>query len=906
VTHTSPHTISSGSASFIFSWTAPNAAGVYYIQAAGNAVNSNGTNDAGDLWNWLNASNYAITVAGVDVTSPNGSENWCAGSTHNITWTSFGITNVKIEVSSNGGSSYTTLTASTAASTGSYSWSIPSSQTAGTQYLVRITDASTSSRTDASDAAFSIITGPSISSHPQSQTVCAGTSTSFSVSATGTGITYQWRRNSSNITNATTSTLTIASPAAGDAGTYDVVVTNPCGSVTSNSATFVVNTPPAITSQPQSQSICVGQPVTFSVVATGTGISYQWLKNGVNISGATGTSYQIASVAAGDAGSYTVTITGTCQPSATSSAATLTVRTPPAITTQPTAQTTCTGQSATFTVVATGTSLTYQWRKGGSAITGATNASYSINNATTGDAGSYDVVVSGACSPSVTSNAVALTVNQSPEITTQPTNQTVCVGQPVTFMVEATGQGLTYQWHKDGVDIAGATSASYSIPSVALSDAAGYDVIVNTTSGCASVTSNTAALNVNAAPTITVQPTDKSGVVGSKIVLSVSASGNNLNYQWRKGGTAITGANAATFTLNNLQQSDAGSYDVLVGNSCGNVTSSTAHVTVLAAGAGAVLTLSPSTVDLGASKVGTPKDVSFTSLVTNSGDSALHVTAMTFGGTNAGEFAVVGATAFDLAPGASQTVTIRFTPGGAGDRAATLSFASNAKTNPTLNLTGKGVTAGSLSSLATTYNLGKVDVGSTLDTTIKVCNNGLIPVTIASVGLSGPNASAFALVPGQSLPVTLKPSDCIDIKVRFNPTAAGPITATLTIHSDAGPADLALTLNATVQPTGAVPDLAERAVQSLRIFPNPLKDATTIVVHVAKPAKLQVQIVDERGVVVRSFGERQVTSEYTTVWDGRNQEGTLCPSGQYHVTVRSGDPSTDAHEVTTASVILVR
>ncbi|MBK7712902.1 MAG: hypothetical protein IPJ37_19670 [Bacteroidales bacterium] len=121
--------------------------------------------------------------------------------------------------------------------------------------------------------------------------------------------------------------------------------------------------------------------------------------------------YTIAAPIVGDAGSYDVVVSGTCAPAVTSSAVTLTVNTAPAITTQPTNQTTCAGTSVSFSVTATGTGLTYQWRKGAVNIVGATASTYTIAAPIVGDAGSYDVVVSGTCAPAVTSSAVTLTVN---------------------------------------------------------------------------------------------------------------------------------------------------------------------------------------------------------------------------------------------------------------------------------------------------------------------------------------------------------------------------------------------------------------------------------------------------------------------------------------------------------------
>ena len=251
-----------------------------------------------------------------------------------------------------------------------------------------------------------------------------------------------------------------------------------CSPITSYPVTLTVNTLPAITGQPASATLCSGQSQTFSVTATGTSLTYQWRKEGVNISGATSPTFDIASITTGDAGSYDVVVSGTCTASVTSSPVTLTVSTLPEITGQPASATLCSGQSQTFSVTATGTSLTYQWRKAGVNISGATSSTYNIASVTTGDAASYDVVVSGTCAPSVTSSPVTLTVNTLPEITRQPASATLCSGQSQTFSVMATGTSLTYQWRIAGVNISGATSSSYSIPSVTTGDAGTYDVIV--------------------------------------------------------------------------------------------------------------------------------------------------------------------------------------------------------------------------------------------------------------------------------------------------------------------------------------------------------------------------------------------------------------------------------------------
>jgi acyl CoA:acetate/3-ketoacid CoA transferase alpha subunit len=320
----------------------------------------------------------------------------------------------------------------------------------------------------------------------------------FNVTASGGTLSYQWRKGGTNIDGATGTSYTLNSVTTGDAGSYDCVVTNGCGSLPSNAATLTVNTVASISGHPQSATRCAGQSVTFNVTASGSGtLTYQWRKGGTNINGATGTSYTLNSVTAGDAGSYDCVVTNGCG-SVPSNAATLTVNTVASISGHPQSATRCAGQSVTFNVTASGSgTLTYQWRKGGTNIDGATGTSYTLNSVATGDAGSYDCVVTNGCG-SVPSNAATLTVNTGPQISGQPADQTIVAGNPVSFAVTATGSGtLTYQWRKGGTDIDGATASTYTIDAVTAGDAGSYDCVV--TNGCGSVPSNAATLTVTPA-----------------------------------------------------------------------------------------------------------------------------------------------------------------------------------------------------------------------------------------------------------------------------------------------------------------------------------------------------------------------------------------------------------------------
>src|SRR4029077_610241 len=142
-------------------------------------------------------------------------------------------------------------------------------------------------------------------------------------------------------------------------------------------------------------AVTAGQTATFSVTATGTApLSYQWQKNGTAISGATSSSYTPPPTTSSDKGALFTVVVPTSVGTVTSSAATLTVNVPPSITTQPASQTVTAGQTATFSVTATGTApLSYQWQKNGTAISGATSSSYTTPATTSSDNGAQFTVV---------------------------------------------------------------------------------------------------------------------------------------------------------------------------------------------------------------------------------------------------------------------------------------------------------------------------------------------------------------------------------------------------------------------------------------------------------------------------------------------------------------------------------
>lgn len=249
----------------------------------------------------------------------------------------------------------------------------------------------------------------------------------------------------------------------------------------------------------------------------------------------------------------------------------------PAITLQPASATIVAGSNSVLSVVANGSSLTYQWYLAGAAISGATAANYTAT-----DAGSYYVVVTSS-DGSVTSSNAVITVSSAPVITAQPAGATILSGTSQNLSVTADGLEMGYQWYQDGVAIDGATHPAY-----AASAAGSYTVEVSNAAG--TVTSTAALIAVSSsvtAPVINVQPVPQAVNAGAGATLWVAVNGVSVGYQWYRNDVAIAGATERLYKITTTNANSAGTYKVVATNTAGATTSASVALTVNVISAGA-------------------------------------------------------------------------------------------------------------------------------------------------------------------------------------------------------------------------------------------------------------------------------------------------------------------------------
>lgn len=433
-------------------------------------------------------------------------------------------------------------------------------------------------------ARFNVLPLVTITSQPVSKNACPGTDISLSVSAEGVNLKYQWQKNGSDIAGATNATLALINVQASDIGIYRCIVTGDCGlAVTSNEASVELLSPVKLKNQPSDVYECEGSSSLLQVTATGSNLSYQWFKNNSALpegSGYTGTALadlSIGPLAPSMAGNYHVRVTGTCGTVESNTVSVKVDRTINIIS-HPSDVTICEGNKAVFRTEASGDNLSYQWQLNGSDIPGETSDVLTIENSVTADEGFYRCIVRSGCGSEVATNAAQLSVLIKPVITSNPVSVSICEGDNAVFRVIATGTSNVFKWHKDGVPlvnggrISGSNGSTLSISGVTGSDIGKYNCIIY--SACDSIVSSNASLSVDTSLAIFTQPESLHKCLDENAIFQVTATGNNLSYQWFKNGISMSGQTGRFLVLNNIKADDAAVYHCLISNSCGKTVKS--------------------------------------------------------------------------------------------------------------------------------------------------------------------------------------------------------------------------------------------------------------------------------------------------------------------------------------------
>lgn len=343
---------------------------------------------------------------------------------------------------------------------------------------------------------------------------------------------------------------------------------------------------PLFTEHPANQNLRVGDTAMLSTNATSTSaVNWQWRHEGQDIEGADESTLIIPNVDGYHAGVYDVVATNDAG-DVTSNPALLTVETP-VITAQPAGGTAYAGQQAVLSVTVLGTgNVSYQWRKNGEDIPGATSSSLEFPATTHREQAQYDVVVTDEFHHATSEAATLQVLSPAPVVTISPAGTvTGAPGAEVAFAAEITGLGtpdnITWQWRKNGVNIAKATGPALTLSNLQQSHAGVYDVVVKNIHGTA--LSNPVRLTMPGSVHLLSGPQDAEVAPGENVTLSVSVEGP-ATYQWLKNGRPVKGATGDSLAITDADFDAAGVYSVTVTTPQGKTTTAGAHVRVLDAG----------------------------------------------------------------------------------------------------------------------------------------------------------------------------------------------------------------------------------------------------------------------------------------------------------------------------------
>jgi gliding motility-associated-like protein len=428
---------------------------------------------------------------------------------------------------------------------------------------------------------------------PSANSVCAGTSVTFTANPTGGGPSpfFQWQVNGNAVSAGLNGAYTTSQLKDGDVVTCVMTSSAPCahpGTIQSNAVTMSVIIPPtpSVSVTPATVNVCAGSTITFTATAAngGTAPQYQWLVNGANV-GAGGATYTSSQLNDGDLITCTLMSNAVCAAPATATSNTVTIRItplqPPAVSISASARLICAGDQVFFTASPTngGSAPQYQWLVNGIPVgngsTGAGGSTYIASRLNDGDIVSCILTSNATCvSPvTATSNTIRINVQATiaPSVTIAPSTNPVCSGSSVTFTANGTNGGPApqYQWLVNGTPAGngstGAGGSTYTTSTLANGDIITCILTSNATCAApATATSNAITMTVTrtSIPSVSITASATTICTGTPVTFTANAAngGPAPQYLWlvnaAPAGNGSTGAGGSTYTTSTLANGD--------------------------------------------------------------------------------------------------------------------------------------------------------------------------------------------------------------------------------------------------------------------------------------------------------------------------------------------------------------
>ena len=579
-------------------------------------------------------------------------------------------------------------------------------------------DPATKVATSAS-ALLTVVSRPTITTNlPTNRTICENANDTLRLRATGAGRTFQWFKDGVAITGARDSNYIINNAGAPTNGEYTCLVAGTCSpSATSVVCSVVVASRPRITQEPASLDLCPGATGSISVSATGLNLVYQWFRNGVPVSNAFNSTLTFTNYTYDSDGQYYCIVSSNIPNpnNCTITAQSRTVRVSgfriPKVKENPRSSDACVGTNVTLVADFTGTGLTYQWFRNGVAVNGAVANSLTITGVTAANAGKYYAVATGTCNLLIASDTATVTVIAKPALTTQPTSQTLEVGQRLELSVNAS-DWRSIQWTRNDQPIVGQTAPSFVIASVTRGDAGLYNARI--TNACGGVSSAYANVTVKdptvPEPVLELGQTsvefgeipvgyDKS-ITSPALIKNIGTAPMTVSVLTATPSEfSITNAPALPLTLNPGESTSitVKATPTTKGSLTGNLNirsnapaSPSANVALTAA---YVLRYDhAASEDFGTVMTDVPANRCVR--LTNTSALDIAIEQVTFSGMDAGLFSTVTALPLQIAAGQSAELCVKFAPATAGNKSATLNIRSSNGGNSSLSLSGKGEVPG--------------------------------------------------------------------------------------------------------------------------------------------------------------------------------------------------------------------